>query len=128
MLVSLALRSLALQLIVGALGSVRARFVEAFSATSIGLLANAVAPVRAGTLLSPYVLYVLVRRRTPTAVRQAVGDTLTERMFAIATFLVMALVCLGALSVSGLGAQRAAAQRRSDRRAHRGRHRAEPAP
>jgi uncharacterized protein (TIRG00374 family) len=99
MLVSLALRSLALQLIVGALGSVRARLVEAFSATSIGLLANAVAPVRAGTVLSPYVLYVLVRRREahlPFAT--AVGDTLTERMFAIATFLVMALVFLGTLS------------------------------
>jgi len=99
MLLSLALRSLALQLIVGALGSVRARFVEAFSATSIGLLANAVAPVRAGTVLSPYVLYVLVRRRKahlPFAT--AVGDTLTERMFAIATFLVMALVFLGTLS------------------------------
>jgi uncharacterized protein (TIRG00374 family) len=99
MLVSLALRSLALQRIVGALGSVRARFVEAFSATSIGLLANTVAPVRAGTVLSPYVLYVLVRRREahlPFAT--AIGDTLTERMFAIATFLVMALVFLGTLS------------------------------
>ncbi len=99
MLASLALRSLALQLIVGALGSVRARFIEAFSATSIGLLANTVAPVRAGTVLSPYVLYVLVRRRDahlPFAT--AVGDTLTERMFAIATFLMMALVSLGTLS------------------------------
>jgi len=99
MLVSLALRSLALQLIVGALGSLRARFVEAFSATSIGLLANTVAPVRAGTVLSPYVLYVLVRRRgahLPFAT--AVGDTLTERVFAIATFLIMALLFLGALS------------------------------
>jgi uncharacterized protein (TIRG00374 family) len=99
MLVSLALRSLALQLIVGALGSVRARFVEAFSATSIGLLANAVAPVRAGTVLSPYVLYVLVRRRRahlPFAT--ALGDTLTERMFAIASFLVMALLFLGTLA------------------------------
>jgi uncharacterized membrane protein YbhN (UPF0104 family) len=99
MLASLALRSLALQVIVGALGSVRARFVEAFSATSIGLLANTVAPVRAGAVLSPYVLYVLVRRRKahlPFAT--AVGDTLTERMFAIATFLVMAMLFLGALS------------------------------
>jgi uncharacterized protein (TIRG00374 family) len=99
MLASLALRSLALQLIVGALGSVRARFVEAFSSTSIGLLANAVAPVRAGTVLSPYVLYVLVRRRRahlPFAT--ALGDTLTERMFAIATFLVLALLFLGTLA------------------------------
>jgi uncharacterized protein (TIRG00374 family) len=99
MLVSLALRSLALQLIVGALGSVSARFVEAFSATSIGLLANAVAPVRAGTVLSPYVLYVLVRRRRgrlPFAT--AVGDTLTERMFAIVTFLAVVLLFLGTLT------------------------------
>ena len=99
MLVSLALRSLALQLIVGALGTVRARLVEAFSSTSIGLLANAVAPVRAGTVLSPYVLYVLIRRRQahlPFAT--AVGDTLTERMFAIATFLAMALPFLGTLA------------------------------
>ena len=99
MAASLALRSLALQLIVGALGSVHARFVEAFSSTSIGLLANAVAPVRAGTVLSPYVLYVLVRRRQahlPFAT--ALGVTLTERMFAIATFLVVALLFLGTLA------------------------------
>jgi phosphatidylinositol alpha-mannosyltransferase len=73
--------------------------VEAFSATSIGLLANAVAPVRAGTVLSPYVLYVLVRRRRahlPFAT--AVGDTLTERLFAIVTFLVMVLLFLGTLA------------------------------
>ena len=99
MAASLALRSLALQLIVGALGSVHARFVEAFSSTSIGLLANAVAPIRAGTVLSPYVLYVLVRRRQahlPFAT--ALGVTLTERMFAIATFLVLALLFLGTLA------------------------------
>ena len=99
MLVSLLLRSLALQLIVVAAGSARTRLVEAFSATSIGLLANAVAPVRAGTVLSPYVLYVLVRRRRahlPFAT--AVGDTLTERMFAIATFLAMTLLFLGPLA------------------------------
>ncbi len=99
MLASLALRSLALQLIVAALGDVRARFVEAFSATSIGLLANTVIPVRVGTVLSPYVLYVLHKRRDarlPFAT--ALGVTLTERMFAIATFLAMALVFLGTLA------------------------------
>ena len=99
MLSSLALRSLALRLIVGALGDVRARLSEAFSATSIGLLANTVIPVRVGTVLGPYVLYVLLRRRGerlpfPTAV----GVTLTERMFAIATFLVVALLFLGTLA------------------------------
>ena len=102
MLFSLALHSLSLQVIVGALGSVRVRFTETFSAFSIGLLANVVAPVRAGTVLSPYVLYVLVRRRRahlPFAT--AVGDTLTERMFAIVAFLSMALLFLGVLSAPG---------------------------
>ena len=99
MLTSLALRSLSLQLIVNALGDVRSRFTDAFSATSIGLLANSLIPVRVGTVLSPYVLYVLLRRRRehlpfPTAL----GVTLTERMFAIVTFLAMALVFLSTLS------------------------------
>ena len=99
MLVSLALRSYSLQLIVNAVGDVRARFTEAFSATSIGLLANSLIPVRVGTVLSPYVLYVLLRRRRehlpfPTAL----GVTLTERMFAIVTFLVIALAFLSTLS------------------------------
>jgi uncharacterized membrane protein YbhN (UPF0104 family) len=99
MLASLALRSLSLQLIVNALGEVRCRFTEAFSATSIGLLANSLIPVRVGTVLSPYVLYVLLRRRRehlpfPTAL----GVTLTERMFAIVTFLVIALAFLATLS------------------------------
>jgi len=98
-LASLALRSLVLSTIVGAIGDVRARFGEAFSATSIGLLANSLAPVRVGTVLSPYVLYVLLRRRRahfPFAT--SLGVTLTERMFAIATFLVMALLFLSTLS------------------------------
>ena len=99
MLASLALRSLSLQLIVDAVAGVRSRFTDSFSATSIGLLANSLIPVRVGTVLSPYVLYVLLRRRRehlpfPTAL----GITLTERMFAIVTFLVMALVFLSTLS------------------------------
>jgi uncharacterized membrane protein YbhN (UPF0104 family) len=99
MMLSLAFRSIALAAIVNALGNVRTRFSEAFSATSIGLLANSLIPVRVGTVLSPYVLYVLLRRRRahlpfPTAL----GVTLTERMFAIVTFLVMALFFLSTLS------------------------------
>ena len=63
----------------------RGRFRE-FSATSIGLLANSLIPIKVGTVLSPYVLFVLLRRRQaqlpfPTIL----GVTLTERMFAIAT-------------------------------------------
>jgi len=99
MMVSLALRSVALGVIVNALGDVRARFGEVFSATSIGLLANALIPVRVGTVLSPYVLYVLLhRRRAHLPFPTALGVTLTERMFAIATFLVMALLFLSTLS------------------------------
>ena len=99
MMVSLALRSVALGVIVNALGNVRARFGEVFSATSIGLLANALIPVRVGTVLSPYVLYVLLhRRRAHLPFPTALGVTLTERMFAIATFLVMALLFLSTLS------------------------------
>ncbi len=99
MLVSLVLRSVALEIIVNALGGVRARFGEAFSATSIGLLANVLIPVRVGTVLSPYVLYVLMhRRRAQMPFPTALGVTLTERMFAVATFLAMALLFLSTLS------------------------------
>ena len=99
MLVTLMLRSFALEVIVNALGDVRARFSEAFSAASIGLLANALIPVRVGTVLTPYVLHVLLHRRGahmpfPTAL----GVKLTERMFAVATFVVMALLFLSTLS------------------------------
>ena len=99
MMGALALRSVALGVIVGALGDVRARFGEVFSATSIGLLANSLVPVKVGTLLSPYVLFVLLhRRRAHLPFPTALGVTLTERMFAIATFLVMALLFVSTLS------------------------------
>ena len=44
MFVSLLLRSMALKVIVDALGGLRARLSDTFSATSIGLLANTVIP------------------------------------------------------------------------------------
>ena len=99
MLVTLVLRSVALEVIVNALGDVRCRFSEAFSAGSIGLLANALIPVRVGSVLSPYVLYVLMRRRgAHLPFLTALGVKLTERMFAVAAFLVMALLLLSTLS------------------------------
>jgi len=105
-LVSLALRSVALEAIVAALGDVRARFSEAFSATSIGLLANALIPVRVGTVLSPYVLWVLLhRRRVHVPFATALGLTLTERLFAIATFAIMALLFLSVLSAPAWAVQ-----------------------
>jgi len=100
MLVSLALRSLALKVIVDALGSTRARVGDVFSATSIGLLANAVIPIRAGTVLAPYALYLLLRRRgarIPFAT--VLGVTLTERLFTIATFVALSLLSVSALDL-----------------------------
>ena len=100
MLASLALRSLALQVIVNALDAGRARLRDAFSATSIGLLANSLIPIKVGTVLSPYVLFVLLRRRGAQAAFPTIlGVTLTERMFAIATFLALSLAFLGTLDV-----------------------------
>ena len=98
MLVSLVLRSVALAVIVDALGDVRARVRDAFSATSIGLLANSVIPVKVGTVLTPCVLHLLLRRRgTPAPFATVLGVTLTERMFAIGGFLALSLAFLGSL-------------------------------
>jgi uncharacterized membrane protein YbhN (UPF0104 family) len=100
MLASLLLRSVALKVIVDALGGVRARIGDTFSATSIGLLANSVIPIRVGTVLSPYALYVLLRRRgAAVPFATALGMALTERLFAVATFVVLALTFVSALSV-----------------------------
>lgn len=99
MLVSLALRSFALRL-VGCACDARPRLRDAFSSTSIGLLANAVVPVRVGALVNPYVLFVLLRRRgvhVPFAT--TLGMTVTEQLFSAATF-----VLLGLASVSLLAA------------------------
>ena len=92
MLASLLLRSVALKVIVDALGGVRARVGDTFSATSIGLLANSIIPIRVGTVLSPYALYVLLRRRgAAVPFATTLGMALTERLFAVATFVVLAL-------------------------------------
>jgi uncharacterized protein (TIRG00374 family) len=100
MLASLLLRSVALKVIVDALGDVRARVGDTFSATSIGLLANSIIPIRVGTVLSPYALYVLLRRRGATVpFATTLGMALTERLFAVATFVVLALTFVSALSV-----------------------------
>jgi uncharacterized protein (TIRG00374 family) len=98
MLASLALRSLALTLI-GRAAEARPRLRDAFSSTSIGLLANAVVPVRVGSLLNPYVLYVLMRRRgsyVPFAT--TLGMTITEQVFSAATFVLFGLGSLSLLA------------------------------
>jgi len=106
LLVSLALRSAALKVIADALGGVRARQSDAFSATSIGLLANAVIPVRVGTVLTPYTLYVLLRRRGAAVPFVTVlGVALTERLFAIATFVALSLLFLSSLALPAWAVQ-----------------------
>ncbi len=100
MLVSLLLRSVALKVIVDALGCVRTRLSETFSATSIGLLANSVIPIRVGTVLAPYTLYVLLRRRGATIpFATTLGMALTEQLFAIASFVALSLLFVSALSL-----------------------------
>ncbi len=106
MLVSLVLRSAALKLIVDALGGVRARLSDTFSATSIGLLANSVIPIRVGTVLAPYALYVLLRRRgAAVPFATTLGMALTERLFAIATFAALSLLFVSALSLPAWAVQ-----------------------
>jgi len=106
LLVSLALRSAALKVIVDALGDVRARQSDTFSATSIGLLANAVVPIRVGTVLTPYTLYVLLHRRGAAVPFVTVlGVALTERLFAIATFVALSLLFLSSLALPAWAVQ-----------------------
>ena len=92
LLLCLLLHSLALTLIIRAYGDVRPRLRDAFSSTSIGLLANAIVPVRVGGLLNPYVLFLLLRRRgalVPFAT--TLGMTVTEQLFSAATFVLLGL-------------------------------------
>jgi uncharacterized protein (TIRG00374 family) len=106
MLVSLVLRSVALKVIVDALGGVRPRLSDTFSATSIGLLANSVIPIRVGTVLAPYALYVLLRRRgAAVPFATTLGMALTERLFAIATFVALSLLFVSALSMPAWAVQ-----------------------
>lgn len=99
LLVSLVVRSWALKVIVDALGDVRARLADTFSATSIGLLANTVLPVRVGVVLTPYVLSILLRRRRANVhFATALGMSLTERLFATVSFVALALAFVSTLS------------------------------
>ena len=98
MLISLVLRSMALKVVVNALGGMRARLSDTFSATSIGLLANSVIPIRVGNVLAPYALYVLLRRRgAAVAFATTLGMALTEQLFAIATFVALSLAFVSSL-------------------------------
>ena len=75
---------------------------DTFSATSIGLLANSVIPIRVGTVLAPYALFVLLRRRgAAVPFATTLGMTLTEQLFAIASFVALSLLFVSALSLPG---------------------------
>ncbi len=98
MLVSLTLRSLALKLI-GRACEAQPRLRDAVSSTSIGLLANALVPVRVGALVNPYVLFVLLRRRGVRApFATTLGMTVTEQLFSAATFVLLGLVLVSLLA------------------------------
>ena len=99
LLLALLLRSLALKVIVDAFGAGRTRVGDVFSATSIGLLAGALIPVRVGTVVTPYTLYVLQRRRgAPLPFATTLGMALTERLFAIASFVALSLLFVSTLA------------------------------
>ena len=103
---SLLLRSLALKVIVDALGGRRTRLSDTFSATSIGLLVNSVIPIRVGTVVAPYALFVLLRRRgAAVPFGTTLGTTLTEQLFAIASFVALSLLFVSALSLPGWAVQ-----------------------
>ena len=109
MLLSLALRSLALALIGRAAGAAP-RLRDAFSSTSIGLLANAVVPIRVGALLNPYVLYLLLRRRgVQVPFATTLGMTVTEQLFSAATFVLFGLASLSLLAAPAWAAPALAA-------------------
>lgn len=98
MLVSLGLRSSALTLI-GRACEAKPRLRDAVSCTSIGLLANAVVPVRLGALVNPYVLFVLLRRRgVHVPFVTTFGMTVTEQLFSAATFVVLGLAGVSLLA------------------------------
>ena len=93
LLLSLIVRSIALKLIADAFGPARARLRDVLSATSIGLLANCLIPLRVGSLVTPYILFVLLRRRHAAIPFPTVlGMSLTERLFAIASFVLLSLL------------------------------------
>ena len=94
------LKGINLKIIFDALGAARARVMEAFSATSIGLMVNWLVPARLGEVARAYALQVSLRRRGVfMPVTTIFGTVLGERLFAVA-----AIVALGALLLIGVSA------------------------
>lgn len=94
------LKGINLKIVFDALGAARARIMEAFSATSIGLMVNWLVPAHMDELARAYALHVSLRRRDVfVPVATIFGTVLVERLFAIA-----AIVALAALLLVGVSA------------------------
>jgi uncharacterized membrane protein YbhN (UPF0104 family) len=94
------LKGINLKIVFDALGAARVRVVEAFSATSIGLMVNWLVPARLGEVARAYALQVSLRRRGVfMPVATIFGTVLGERLFAVA-----AIVALAALLLIGVSA------------------------
>jgi uncharacterized membrane protein YbhN (UPF0104 family) len=94
------LKSVALKIVFDALGAARARIMETFSATSIGLMVNWLVPARLGEVARAYALHVSLRRRgVYVPVATVFGTVLGERLFAIAAIVALAALLLVGVSV-----------------------------
>jgi uncharacterized membrane protein YbhN (UPF0104 family) len=94
------LKGINLKIVFDALGAARARVMETFSATSIGLMVNWLVPARLGEVARAYALQVSLRRRGVfMPVATIFGTVLGERLFAVA-----AIVALAALLLIGVSA------------------------
>jgi uncharacterized membrane protein YbhN (UPF0104 family) len=83
------------KIVFDALGATRVRVMEAFSATSIGLMVNWLVPARLGEVARAHALQVSLRRRGVFMPLVTIfGTVLGERLFAIAAIVAMATLLL----------------------------------
>ncbi|HJW76543.1 MAG TPA: lysylphosphatidylglycerol synthase transmembrane domain-containing protein [Thermoleophilia bacterium] len=94
-LLAIFLKGINHKIVFDALGTTRVRVMEAFSATSIGLMVNWLVPARLGEVARAYALQVSLRRRDVfMPVVTIFGTVLGERLFAIASIVAMAALLL----------------------------------
>jgi|GEM_PF-1414951 len=89
------LKGIDLKIVFDALGTARARTMEAFSATSIGLMVNWLTPARLGEVARAYALQTSLKRRgAEVPVATVFGTVLSERLFAVASIVALAFFLL----------------------------------
>jgi uncharacterized membrane protein YbhN (UPF0104 family) len=94
------LKGVDLKIVFDALGTARARTVEAFSATSIGLMINWLVPARLGEVARAYALHASLKRRDVVVpVATIFGTVLGERLFAVASIVALAFFLLVGVGV-----------------------------